>query len=990
MPDIFDQIQPTKDIFDRINPTKTPVLGDLQPRIAKAGTDFVPTSPSPARIQGGEIATTAGTAIPQETEFQELARKVGFKGREIVDRARTTEPKQFKGFRSETADALARGLINTTAGGLDALERAAQSSAFEPGLFSNVAEILREIGKDADIQAAVLPKNAGKLKKAGAFVANAVGETLPFMAASVGSTVLTGTPMAAFATSFTVEGENARQEALAAGASEEEADNEAFIVGTINGALESLQVDEVLRFSGVGKASKEAFIEAVKKKSLAKLAKAGKELTLAAAKTAVTEGIQEGLQETTSLLVPGLSGRELPSPEEAFKRIGQAALGGAVVGPILGGVGGAISSGQDIIPGEVEPEPTTTPDGIPLVGTLTRDTTPTVGEEIIETPILERESDGKLDEERDIQSRTRPGQIQEEQRIRPAEAEDALEDQEQEEVASEQGVAAEVAAPARATTEDIIAQRRASRLEAVQRQAEQRKASRDAAVEREAKKIANANKRPVFIQEGRILSREPAGDFVTVQPEVAEAKPLEAKQEGVVAVDKPLPKTKVVDEEGNPQVVFKGMLSKDWKTGEPITEINSVNGPWAGFFTSDRKVADGFKESFATMGDAEVVEATIDMQNPLVIDAKGRPAKDFMFDNIVFGEGSKIEAIKAFEDGHDGIIIKNTSDEGDVFVPKDPSQIHRISPTPAAEKQPAKPKKPVTKEPQKPVATKKPTPAVKQARDTVAKSDPTAFVSAKTPEIKKQIDQVIETDFTTKKPLDLTSPRQADIAADREALGKAAINSKSRRGWNKAQKIAKKQLIPSKADDIAKEILAAPVENMGDVRTAGLTIRMAELKKEHKLATRQLKAAKKKGDDAEIATRAADRNRILEKLDTLQRAVDLSGSEAGRTLAAQKLQINEDFDLESTLLNALSAKKAKLSSREKFNFEKLTESLDKLTAKIDTVFASNQLDKARRFVKKGRGRAATEFKSLTKEQRQSEIAQRMIKTREMLKQGCNN
>lgn len=335
--------------------TRGPLIGESPDLSARPIEQHIPISDVDIPDQPIESRTGAPIPSPEEEEMQQLVRQLGEKGAFVAIREQKAAEaskkvkagkKEFKGLRTEASDALARGIANTTAGGLDALERVSESSIFPPGFFSKPAEILREIAKDADIQPATLAKGATKRRKAGAFVANAVGETLPFMAASIGSTLLTGTPLAAFATSFTIEGENARQDALEAGASDEDADMEAFVVGTINGALESLQVDEILKFSGIGKASKKALIEAVRQKSIKKLAKETGKIGLATLKTAVTEGIQEGLQETTSILAPGLSGRELPSKEEAFKRIGGAVVGGAVVGPILGGGVAIATPGQ--------------------------------------------------------------------------------------------------------------------------------------------------------------------------------------------------------------------------------------------------------------------------------------------------------------------------------------------------------------------------------------------------------------------------------------------------------------------------------------------------------------------------------------------------------------------------------------------------------------------------------------------------------------------
>lgn len=132
--------------------------------------------------------------------------------------------------------------------------------------------------------------------------------------------------------------------------------------------------------------------------------------------------------------------------------------------------------------------------------------------------------------------------------------------------------------------------------------------------------------------------------------------------------------SKIVDESGEPLIVYKGMMKKDWRTGKDIDEFKSKNGPWAGFFSSDKKVAERFKKTFSSMGEAVVHEVYLKMSDFETIDAKGRPAKEFMIDNLKKEERNQ-EVADAFERSKDGIVIKGTSDEGDIFVPKNPNQI---------------------------------------------------------------------------------------------------------------------------------------------------------------------------------------------------------------------------------------------------------------------------------------------------------------------------
>lgn len=135
----------------------------------------------------------------------------------------------------------------------------------------------------------------------------------------------------------------------------------------------------------------------------------------------------------------------------------------------------------------------------------------------------------------------------------------------------------------------------------------------------------------------------------------------------------------VVRHGGEPLVVYKGMRSKYWKTGEVIQVINSVNGNWAGYFTDDESVAMRFKDIYGTMGDAKLYRVFLRIELPYIVDAKGRPARDFMLDaHVLEKENNKELEDVLNQRKHDGIIIKNTSDEGTLYIPFEPNQIKSV------------------------------------------------------------------------------------------------------------------------------------------------------------------------------------------------------------------------------------------------------------------------------------------------------------------------
>lgn len=136
--------------------------------------------------------------------------------------------------------------------------------------------------------------------------------------------------------------------------------------------------------------------------------------------------------------------------------------------------------------------------------------------------------------------------------------------------------------------------------------------------------------------------------------------------------------SKVVDEKGKPLVVYKGMYPHDYeqedtKTGYkgPLLDVIGRKSPFpsfdpqdregvklAGFFADKPEVAERF------MGNkGAVYPCYLKIEKPIVIDAKGQQAK-----KIQFGpEGKPFrDAIRSGK--YDGVIIKNTSDEGNVYI----------------------------------------------------------------------------------------------------------------------------------------------------------------------------------------------------------------------------------------------------------------------------------------------------------------------------------
>lgn len=112
---------------------------------------------------------------------------------------------------------------------------------------------------------------------------------------------------------------------------------------------------------------------------------------------------------------------------------------------------------------------------------------------------------------------------------------------------------------------------------------------------------------------------------------------------------------------------------------QELTSINSPNADYAGFFSHDPEVANRFAAPYES---GAVWPAKLKFENPLVIDAEGKHAAAFQFESIAREpKNNTLDKMKAFKGAfekdspHDGVILKNTKDEGDVYVPRNPDQI---------------------------------------------------------------------------------------------------------------------------------------------------------------------------------------------------------------------------------------------------------------------------------------------------------------------------
>lgn len=226
----------------------------------------------------------------------------------------------------------------------------------------------------------------------------------------------------------------------------------------------------------------------------------------------------------------------------------------------------------------------------------------------------------------------------------------------------------------------------------------------------------------------------------------------------------------------------------------------------------------------------------------------------------------------------------------------------------------------------------------------------------------------------------VTSARQAMIADDRKALGLDEMASTERKGWQKSLSNANKKGIPDRAMRIAQEVNETP-RALDDEETAGLVVRAARLKNEYKNLMTEIN----KADDAGMKSLSAEAERIEAEFEILSRAIHLSGTEKGRALVAQKLTINQDYNLISVKSRAKAAKGKALTVDESQRLTEATNQLEQANTKIVELERQINEMSAKRAIKE---RGIKRYSKMSLEQKDVELNQDIKRLNELIEAGC--
>lgn len=372
--------------------------------------------------------------------------------------------------------------------------------------------------------------------------------------------------------------------------------------------------------------------------------------------------------------------------------------------------------------------------------------------------------------------------------------------------------------------------------------------------------------------------------------------------------------SKVVDENGEPLVVYHGTDSGFDVFNRSMSGKNS-DVKEGFFFSSDIGIA-------ATYG-VERVPTYLKMDNPYVLDAEGRDwwsAERTFKDGIRYERDTNEIAQDAFNAGHDGVIVRNVIDsadddvlhESDIYVVFDPTQIKSAIGNKG------------TFDPNDPsILNQNQGPSGWQAPDEF--HDMFAQMLAGTGKVERDIPKM-KTAPKVEAPAEGTRPASfmshAQDAAIRDAIGADAYEKVTRK--DKAVVAAAKGERGKTAEHMAT---AASGKPLSDVQQVALALDIEDaLKQRHALLTAQ----KGKVSPADMAALSEVERKLTDGLNALA----MAGSEAGRALRIRQLTMGGDYS-EMGITQAYVKATGKVPNPETaVKIKELTARIEELEAKL--------------------------------------------------------
>lgn len=236
-------------------------------------------------------------------------------------------------------------------------------------------------------------------------------------------------------------------------------------------------------------------------------------------------------------------------------------------------------------------------------------------------------------------------------------------------------------------------------------------------------------------------------------------------------------------------------------------------------------------------------------------------------------------------------------------------------------------------------------------------------------------------------PLSSTAAKRAKVTEEREARGEEAIPRPERKADETLLADAKAANAKDPAEPIrlADEVLNKP-RALSDTETVQLDLHKQELKNKYAELDKRIADSK---DSAEIQELAGKSDALEREMQKIEEAWAASGTEKGRALRAQRIEVNQDFSLLAMVSRAKKARGKDLTTEERTTIKEQHAKIVELEAKLTQANERAVKAEAERAVIRVKRDVAKENRTAARGQRKQSYQNERVEMKALLAQVWN-
>lgn len=228
-------------------------------------------------------------------------------------------------------------------------------------------------------------------------------------------------------------------------------------------------------------------------------------------------------------------------------------------------------------------------------------------------------------------------------------------------------------------------------------------------------------------------------------------------------------------------------------------------------------------------------------------------------------------------------------------------------------------------------------------------------------------------------PVAIKNARMEQLSREFERVGNSAY-SPQRRQFRESAQMAIERGVPENALSIATAVKKQP-RQLDDVETAGLNVRLVELRAQRRAVAQSIAQAVESGEGAQVQFLAGELEGIGQEFDVIYDATIRAGTEQGRAFAARRWSLDDDdLDILSTIGRYRASKGSALTPQERSVLENTVERHEKTDAALTTEIRKQDEQLAEKFIEKAKKQRAESPEN---------VAALYVRLKELLAQNCD-